>query len=114
MAIRRDENQPGSVAGSAALNQLLSPDQSVILRVIENLRPISKYEIDLPRIIVCGDQSCGKSSVLEAISRLNFPRAEKQCTTFATELTLEHQNASGVSVSIIWDKPGQGAEEFRP
>ncbi|XTI92272.1 P-loop containing nucleoside triphosphate hydrolase protein [Cenococcum geophilum] len=114
MAIRRDENQPGSVAGLAALDQLLSPDQSVILGVIENLRPISKYEIDLPRIIVCGDQSCGKSSVLEAISRLNFPRAEKQCTTFATELTLEHQNASGVSVSIIWENPRQGAEEFRP
>lgn len=113
MAIRRDENQPGSVAGSAALDQLLSADQSVILRVIENLRPISKYEIDLPRIIVCGDQSCGKSSVLEAISRLNFPRAEKQCTTFATELTLEHQNVSGVFVSIIWDNPRQGAEEFR-
>ncbi|OCK76112.1 hypothetical protein K432DRAFT_360967 [Lepidopterella palustris CBS 459.81] len=114
MGIQRNENQPSPAADSTALDQLLSADQTAILGVIENLRHIDKYDIDLPRIIVCGDQSCGKSSVLEAISRLNFPRDETTCTTFATELILDHQGASGVSVNIVWDDPRQGAEEFRP
>lgn len=68
----------------------------------------------MPRIIVCGDQSCGKSSVLEAISRLNFPRDESTCTTFAIELTLDYQDVPGVSVNILWDDPKDKIEEFRP
>lgn len=82
--------------------------------MIEDLRLINKYDIDLPRIIVCGDQSCGKSSVLEAISRLKFPRDESTCKTFATELTLDHQDVPGVSVNIFWDDLKEEVEEFRP
>jgi GTPase SAR1 family protein len=106
------ENHAGPDA--VVLDKLLSVDQSAILKLIEDLRPITKYDIDLPRIIVCGDQSCGKSSVLEAISRLSFPREETLCTTFATELILNQQNTSGVTVNILWDDPGHDAEEFRP
>lgn len=42
--------------------------------------------VDLPQLIVCGDQSAGKSSVLEGITGLPFPRKDRLCTRFATEI----------------------------
>lgn len=46
--------------------------------------------IDLPQLIVCGDQSAGKSSVLEGLTGLPFPRQDGVCTKFATEIILQH------------------------
>ncbi|EWC48887.1 hypothetical protein DRE_00192 [Drechslerella stenobrocha 248] len=46
--------------------------------------------IALPQLVVCGDQSSGKSSVLEGITNIPFPRNEGVCTKFATEITLTH------------------------
>lgn len=53
---------------SNSMSKLCSADQLELLNVIDNLRlqGISNY-VSLPQIIVCGDQSSGKSSVLEAI-----------------------------------------------
>ncbi|KAK6356133.1 hypothetical protein TWF718_000506 [Orbilia javanica] len=48
--------------------------------------------ISLPQLVVCGDQSAGKSSVLEGITQIPFPRADGVCTKFATEITLTHSN----------------------
>ena len=46
--------------------------------------------VDLPQLVVCGDQSAGKSSVLEGITGIPFPRQDGVCTKFATEIILEH------------------------
>jgi hypothetical protein len=56
------------------LNGLCSNDQLELLDAVDKLRlqGIDHY-ISLPQIIVCGDQSSGKSSVLEAISGVPFP-----------------------------------------
>jgi hypothetical protein len=45
-----------------------------LLDIIDKLRSqgISQF-VDLPQIIVCGDQSSGKSSVFEAIPGMSFP-----------------------------------------
>jgi GTP-binding protein EngB required for normal cell division len=90
---------------STALNKLLSTSQNELLELIDNLKSdqLDRYDIELPQIIVCGDQSCGKSSVLEAISRLNFPRGDLVCTTFATELTLRREPVPGIAVKIRWE-----------
>ena len=73
-----------------------------LLDIIDKLRSqgISKF-IDLPQIIVCGDQSSGKSSVLEAISHRSFPTKDNQCTRFATELILRRSASDSVKVYII-------------
>lgn len=84
--------------GSVALQ---SKDHRDLLDIIDKLRSegISRY-VDLPEIIVCGDQSAGKSSVLEAISGMSFPRKDTLCTQFATELVLRRDAATGAKVSI--------------
>ena len=42
--------------------------------------------ISLPQLVVLGDQSSGKSSVLEALTGLSFPRDSGLCTRFATQI----------------------------
>lgn len=50
-----------------------------------------------------GDQSAGKSSVLEAISRLTFPTKDGLCTRFATELIVRRSPQVTSSISIVPD-----------
>ena len=66
--------------------------------VIDLLRSqgISNY-VPLPQLIVCGDQSSGKSSVLGAVSGVRFPTKDNLCTRFVTELIL--RRAPGISVT---------------
>jgi Dynamin family len=52
-------------------------------------RGVGKH-IGLPQLVVCGDQSAGKSSVLEGITGIPFPRNDGLCTKFATEIILQH------------------------
>lgn len=81
---------------------LQSKDHEDLLNIIDNLRSqgISRY-IDLPQLIVCGDQSSGKSSVLEAVSGIRFPTKDNLCTRFATELILRRGPATSASVTIV-------------
>ena len=85
-----------------ALNGLCSKDQLDLLNSVDCLRSqgISHY-VSLPQIIVCGDQSSGKSSVLEAISGVCFPVKSSLSTRFPTELVLRKKSQTGVSVSIV-------------
>lgn len=80
-----------------------------LLDIIDKLRSqgTGKY-VDLPEIIVCGDQSVGKSSVLEAISGMSFPTNDILCTRFPTELVLRRDDVQPPKVSII---PGPGRSE---
>ncbi|CAK7273324.1 hypothetical protein SEPCBS119000_005595 [Sporothrix epigloea] len=73
-----------------------------LLDVIDRLRSqgLDRY-VPLPEIIVCGDQSSGKSSVLEAISGLSFPSKDSLCTRFATELILRRHHEASIAVSIL-------------
>ncbi|KAL9023560.1 MAG: hypothetical protein Q9196_007129 [Gyalolechia fulgens] len=85
-----------------ALDGLCSKDQLDLLDSVDCLRSqgISHY-VSLPQIIVCGDQSSGKSSVLEAISGVSFPVRSNLSTRFPTELVLRKTSQTGVSVSIV-------------
>ncbi|KAG6311522.1 hypothetical protein E4U44_004204 [Claviceps purpurea] len=84
-----------------------------LLDIIDRLRSkgISRY-VDLPQIVVCGDQSAGKSSVLEAISGMSFPSKDNLCTRFATELILRRHDSQAIKVSII-PGPDCSAEDKR-
>ncbi|KAL5608679.1 hypothetical protein FOVSG1_003360 [Fusarium oxysporum f. sp. vasinfectum] len=80
-------------------------DHRDLLDIIDKLRlqGVSHY-VALPEIIVCGDQSAGKSSVLEAVSGKQFPIKDGLCTRFATELVLRRDRNISIKVSIT---PGE-------
>ena len=83
-----------------ALNQL-QVEQSKLLDKIDELRNLGIGGlVELPQLIVCGNQSSGKSSVLEAISRVRFPAKGNLCTRFATEVILRRSPQARVKVSI--------------
>ncbi len=84
-----------------ALQQLQSPAQAELLDAIDQLRK-NEFHADFspPQLIVCGDQSSGKSSVLEAISRVRFPSKDVVCTRFATELVLRRAPEPSFEVRI--------------
>lgn len=81
---------------------LQSKDHGQILYVIGFPRSqgISHY-VRLPQLIVCGDQSSGKSSVIEAVPGIRFPTKENLCTRFATELVLRRDSMANATVAII-------------
>ncbi|KAH6632477.1 P-loop containing nucleoside triphosphate hydrolase protein [Chaetomium tenue] len=87
---------------SNTLSRLCSQGQLELLDSVDQLRlqGINNY-VSLPQIIVCGDQSSGKSSVLEAISGVSFPVSGNLCTRFPTELVLRRTPTISASVSIV-------------
>lgn len=67
------------------------------------------------KLVVVGDQSSGKSSVLEGLTDLPFPRDNGLCTRFATQITFRRAEKSSITVSII-PSPGansKATEELR-
>ncbi|KAM0801078.1 dynamin GTPase [Usnea florida] len=74
----------------------------VLLVTIDKLfqHNIGDY-VSLPQLLVVGDQSSGKSSVLEGLTDLPFPRDSGLCTRFATHITFRRTSTAEVSVSIL-------------
>lgn len=97
----KDSSSIPDVTLDDAIGQLNSPHAKVLLDTIDSLRELRVGEIvHLPQIIVVGDQSSGKSSVLEAVSGMKFPVHGNLCTRFATELILRRDRDIKVTVSI--------------
>jgi len=81
----------------------------VLLNKIDKLFACGVGEyISLPQLVVVGNQSSGKSSVLEGLTELPFPRENGLCTRFATQITFRRAQTTNISVSII---PGGSDEE---
>ncbi|EXJ69828.1 uncharacterized protein A1O5_06900 [Cladophialophora psammophila CBS 110553] len=68
---------------------------------LELLNDIDKFRqnglANLPQIVVCGDTSSGKSSVLGALSGIPFPVDSTICTRFATEIALRYSSDETVT-----------------
>ncbi|KAF2636402.1 GTP-binding protein [Massarina eburnea CBS 473.64] len=97
---------------TSSLEALQSDGQRKILDIVDDLRRQGLSGIvELPQIIVCGDQSSGKSSVLEAITEIPFPRNENLCTRFATEIILRRHVHSSISTRITPDKGRNDGEQ---
>ena len=61
---------------------------------------VRKY-VFLPQIMAVGNQSNGKSSILEALTGLPFPRDSGLCTRFVTQIRFYRVPKAAISVSII-------------
>ncbi|OTB03479.1 hypothetical protein M426DRAFT_74049 [Hypoxylon sp. CI-4A] len=66
--------------------------------------------ISLPQLVVCGDQSSGKSSVLERLTGIPFPRGDGLCTRFPTEIILRHSIKSLQVAASIHPHSKQSSE----
>ena len=102
---RPAQESQAEAPGTAALDSLHGEGQRKILDLVDDLRRTGLNSVlQLPQIVVCGDQSAGKSSVLEAISEIPFPRKENFCTRFATEIILRRSAATTIKVRITPDE----------
>ncbi|PNP43685.1 hypothetical protein TGAMA5MH_04657 [Trichoderma gamsii] len=74
-----------------------------LLATISKLDDLCVLFVDQPQIIVVGDQGSGKSSVLEAISRIHFPVGDGVCTRFPIELVLRRAPQEHTSLEVLFD-----------
>ncbi|KAJ3414133.1 hypothetical protein HDV05_007077 [Chytridiales sp. JEL 0842] len=93
-------------------NKLLSTNEhKKLIDLLDQLRKEDvNHELSLPRIAVVGNQSSGKSSVLEGISGISFPRGQDLCTAFPTQIVMRSASTFSASVSA---EPEHSAFEKR-
>ncbi|KAH8883303.1 P-loop containing nucleoside triphosphate hydrolase protein [Thozetella sp. PMI_491] len=106
-------DQPGA-PGSALMPSTVEDSQ--ILEAMDKLRDLGiDRQYDLPQIIVCGSQSAGKSSVLESLVQVPFPRSENTCTKYVTKVTIVPGSTPFIKVRIQPgpDRPRREAERLR-
>jgi GTPase SAR1 family protein len=65
----------------------------------------------LPQLVVCGDQSAGKSSVLEALTEIPFPRNDELCTRFPTEIIMRRATMESLTIKVIPDDERPSVEK---
>ncbi|KAJ5347247.1 Dynamin [Penicillium brevicompactum] len=88
------------VSSSSAQNDrsldALTADMKSLMKKIQDLSHlgIEDKKIHLPKICVVGDQSTGKSSLIEAISEIQVPRNEGTCTRCPLEINLSQSDGS--------------------
>ncbi|RAL05156.1 dynamin family protein [Aspergillus ibericus CBS 121593] len=77
-------------------------NSSELLKKIDKLREknVGKH-VPLPQLVVVGDQSSGKSSLLESLTKIPFPRDLELCTRYATQITSRRETESFVEICII-------------
>ncbi|XP_021771865.1 dynamin-related protein 4C-like [Chenopodium quinoa] len=66
-----------------------------LLDAVDKLRnlKVMKEGIQLPTIVVVGDQSSGKSSVLESLAGISLPRGQGICTRVPLIMRLQHHSS---------------------
>ena len=89
---------------TSSLEDFQTNEQRRVLDTVAQVRKCGLESIlSLPQLVVCGDQSAGKSSVLEALTEIPFPRNDNLCTRFATEIILRRANANSLTIKLIPD-----------
>lgn len=89
---------------TVSLDDLLGDQCVKALDLVDELRSCGLDSIfQLPQLVVCGDQSAGKSSVLEALTEVPFPTKENLCTRFATQIVLRRSASDNIRTTIIPD-----------
>lgn len=97
---------------TTSLEDFQTEEQRRVLDTVAQVRKCGLESIlSLPQLVVCGDQSAGKSSVLEALTEIPFPRNDNLCTRFATEIILRRANASSLKIKLIPDPKRPAGEQ---
>ena len=99
-----ENGSPPQTLETTSLEGLQSAEQRNVLNIVDQLRQCGlESTLSLPQLVVCGDQSAGKSSVLEALTEIPFPRNDNLCTRFATEIILRRAASDVITIKVIPD-----------
>ncbi|KAM0540168.1 hypothetical protein ACHAPJ_013624 [Fusarium lateritium] len=99
---------------SVILKQLYTEEATSLHDISDGLSACGVGKIvNLPQIIVVGEQSSGKSSVLEAISHIRFPVDGSLCTRFATELIFHHASENRIDASVRFADKTKPSQAFQ-
>ncbi|KAF3451345.1 hypothetical protein FNV43_RR07440 [Rhamnella rubrinervis] len=76
-----------------------------LLDAVDRLRELMVMEegIELPTIVVVGDQSSGKSSVLESLAGISLPRGQGICTRVPLIMRLQHHSDPQPELSLEYN-----------
>jgi len=98
----KNDNSPQALKTTSSLEDLQSVEQRKILNIVYQLRQCNlESTLFLSQLVVCDDQSVDKSSVLEALTKISFPRNDNLCTRFATEIILRRVTSDVITIKVI-------------
>lgn len=93
--LEHQEMMPGDLLGNENQKYIR------LMEALSKLRDLGiEQEYTLPQIIVCGETSVGKSSVLESIIQIPFPRSHQLCTRYVTQVTIKPGSRRSIRVRI--------------
>ncbi|KAK9912721.1 hypothetical protein M0R45_036570 [Rubus argutus] len=86
-----------------------------LLDAVDKLRNLMVMEegIQLPTIVVVGDQSSGKSSVLESLASITLPRGQGICTRVPLVMRLQHHSSSQPELSLEYNGKVECTDEAK-
>ncbi|RDL37655.1 p-loop containing nucleoside triphosphate hydrolase [Venustampulla echinocandica] len=103
---------PMPATAASSLEELQTEEQRLVLDTVARVRKCGlEGTVSLPQIVVCGDQSAGKSSVLEALTEIPFPRNDNLCTRYATEISLRVATSDSITIRVIPDSSRPSNEQ---
>ncbi|KAI1805267.1 P-loop containing nucleoside triphosphate hydrolase protein [Daldinia bambusicola] len=103
----------GNMVESTPFEEKSSLGNLSILTKVDKLRELIGTKVALPQLVVVGDQSSGKSSVLEGLTHFGFPRDAELCTRYATQITCRREKEESINVSIIPHDEASAGEQLR-
>ncbi|KAK0121145.1 hypothetical protein ONS96_011324 [Cadophora gregata f. sp. sojae] len=81
---------------------IVGRDAKRLIDTIEKLKQIGLQSVDteLPELVLVGDQSAGKSSLMGAIAEINLPKGQSMCTRCPTNIKTSQADAWRCVVSL--------------
>lgn len=91
-----------SMAPMASGLEIVGEKVNLLVAAIEELRQLGLREIEtlLPEIVLVGDQSAGKSSLMGAIAEINLPKDMGMCTRCPANITTAPADEWSCKVSL--------------
>ncbi|OSD00780.1 hypothetical protein PYCCODRAFT_1437127 [Trametes coccinea BRFM310] len=105
----------GPSAHNTLLNSEYGKSSKELIEFVGQLRALGAHiDLELPRIVVIGNQSAGKSSLVEAISGISVPRDAGTCTRCPMECRLSHSAGEWscqIKIRYEYDEQGKHLDE---
>eukprot|EP01083_Nonionella_stella_P194314 716766_1 len=85
----------------------LSSKAGDAIGLIDEIRALgADMYVELPTVAFVGKQSAGKSSLVEALTRITLPRADSTCTRCPVDVRTKRARAFGCQVALRWHRGG--------